>query len=771
MPNSENLLVLGIAGNPCATHPNSLANVLTLFPRLVELNGEEINDHVKQDVADGLSISRKLIEYLYKNELILMEKDQEIKRLKIKFELFRKLKGRMSARNGPYWEDVMAIQARELRKMQEFPRLPRYQHYKKVRPYMILNLMQATESALHTGMEVRYDHPEYLRIFKWLFCEILLQLHEFGNTDLQVWLQNQTSSFITGCDPESHFQMQLRVFSLLAPNYREEAPSFYKKETRNQNSDIFPDLRMSAAVRKATIFDHLKPIDPRDVLEVNFWNRKDLSVFPIFGNNSDFLRAVLTVIETQLKCIEKIELDKIELLRADVSLMGIPSLCDYRSEATSPKSSIVAKDLSFADTWMGSKKSLNLKEEDHEDALTNPFRTDRYAEEASTHLNPSPNPLLAESPDLMHNYINLRFPDIASSSEQNLPIVRSLNITSTEPLNIFTPEVSSEIPEVNATFEETATIKRGNETQSTTVEKTGYELARSPTIYKYSQDFSSPITDKYSSELTESPKSHKYSPELAQSPNILIEESYAQEDTELTNPFIKTLRCAFHIWKRAIIYKIKSPRDRVKSILSSPEKVNKLKGVFAKREDNKSITKTHKFLKRGKLRRTRSNDKLNEIKALAYRNGRLKLDSFFIWKNFILNKRRQRLKNYKQIANSTTDKENLRKTIQKIISDSKRTKKPSKPCIKRSTSSKDKLIGDITKLLSDIHCSDSKLQAIWQKVRNSYSRSPSARNLRLPLRCEICTKDRVQRLSKEILSVKKDMKTTISSCKFCNSSK
>jgi hypothetical protein len=769
--------VLGIAGNPCATHPNSLANVLTLFPRLVELNGEEINDHVKQDMADGLSISRKLIEYLYKNELILMEKDQEIKRLKIKFELFRKLKGRMSARNGPYWEDVMAIQARELRKMEEFPRLPRYQHYKKVRPYMILNLMQATESALHGGMEVRYDHPEFLRIFKWLFCEVLLQLHEFGNNELQVWLQNQTSSFITGSDPESHFQMQLRVFSLLAPNYREEAPSFYKKETRNQHSDLFPDLRMSAAVRKATIFDHLKPIDPRDVLEVNFWNRKDLSVFPIFGNNSDFLRAVLTVIETQLKCIEKLDLDKIEFLRADVSLIGIPSLCDNRSETASSKSSTVTKELSFADTWKGSKKSLNLNQEDHEDCLSNPFRTDRYAEEASTHLNPSPNPLLAESPDLLHNYINLRFPDLASSSEQNLPRVRSLNITSTEPLNIFTPEVSSEIPEVNATFEETATIKRENETQSTTVEKTGYELARSPTIYKYSQEFSSsPIPDKYSSELIESPKAHKYSPELAQSPNILIEESYAQEDADLTNPFIETLRCAFNIWKRAIIYKIKFPRDRVQSILSSPEKVNKLKGVFCKREDKKTINnpalpRTQKFLKRGRLRRTRSHDKLNEIKALAYRNGRLKLDSFFIWKNFILNKRRQRLNNYKQIANSTTDKENLRKTIQKIISDHKRTKKPSRPSIKRSTSQKDKLIGDITKLLSDIHCSDAKLQAIWHKVRNSYSRSPSARNLRLPFRCEICTKDRVQRLSREIRTVRKDMKTTISSCKFCNASK
>ena len=214
----------------------------------------------------------------------------------------------------------------------------------------------------------------------------------------------------------------------------------------------------------------------------------------------------------------------------------------------------------------------------------------------------------------------------------------------------------------------------------------------------------------------------------------------------------------------------------MKSILSSPEKVDKLKGVFSKREDKKSLdtpafNKTKKFLKRGKLRRTRSNDKLNEVKALAYRNGRLKLDSFFIWKNFILNKRRQRLKNYKQIANSTTDKENLRKAIQKMISDHKRTKKASKPSIKRSTSQKDKLISDITKLLSDIHCSDSKLQAIWHKVRNSYSRSPSARTLRLPLRCEICTKDKVQRLSKEIRTVTKDMKTTLSSCKFCKSSK
>lgn len=731
LKNSENLLVLSIKGNPCVLHPNAIGNVLTIFPKLMELDGEEMNDHVKQDLSDAMSVSKKLVEYIYKNELILIEKDLENKRLKIKFELFRKLKGRIKELKGPCWEDVNAIQSKELRRMQEFPKLPNYRHYKKIRPYMLQNLIEVSNTALHDGIKGSYDHPEFLRIYKWLFCEILLHMHEYGNTELQTWLQSQTSSFITGSDPEAHFQMQLRIFSLLAPSCGDNPH-------RTHHQDVLPDLRMSAAVRKASLYEYMKPVDPRDVLEVNFWNRKDLSVFPVFGMSSDYLRALLSIIEEQLKSIKKLEIEKTDLLRVDTSVLGLPSLCEsIEEEQTQPE--LQTRELSFGDSWMVSQDTFKMKDAPHEDVYSNPFRTDRYAEEQSTHMNPSPSPypLNAESPDLLHNYVNLRFPNLGSSSDRFIiPKSKSLNITSIEPFSIFTPDKSQEISEVKTICEETMIKKEENETQSTTIEKFSYE------------------------------------PSL--SPNVLIEESYVEEiDQPIDNTYSQILRYAFNIWKRAETQQNNLASKKVEDLISSPYYVDKLKGEKTKELQSLVSKKNQKIRSKVRTSRSRSDQKLNEIKAQSYRTSRLKLDSFFIWKNFILNHKRNRLRTYKEIVNSATTKENLRTLIKQIISEQKQSKRPSKQTKKRSSSykEKDKINIDITKLLKDIHCSDSKFQEIYHKIRSVKSRPPTIKTLRMPKQCEICAKDKAQRLSKEIQSVTKDIRETISKCRVCKDNK
>ena len=98
----EKLVVLCLEGNPCFRHPDIISLVLIICPRLVEFDGTKISDHTRQDIADGMQLTRKLIGYLCKNEEILHGLDKDVKKLKIEFEILQNCKGKMNQENGPF---------------------------------------------------------------------------------------------------------------------------------------------------------------------------------------------------------------------------------------------------------------------------------------------------------------------------------------------------------------------------------------------------------------------------------------------------------------------------------------------------------------------------------------------------------------------------------------------------------------------------------------------------------------------------------------------
>ena len=63
IPNREKILVLALAENPIASHPNFIAIVLSLFPSLIELDGVRVNDQVKQNIADAYYLSEIFLPY------------------------------------------------------------------------------------------------------------------------------------------------------------------------------------------------------------------------------------------------------------------------------------------------------------------------------------------------------------------------------------------------------------------------------------------------------------------------------------------------------------------------------------------------------------------------------------------------------------------------------------------------------------------------------------------------------------------------------------
>lgn len=96
----EKILVLKIENNPVSLNPNILPILINIFPHLTELDNVKIQDYIKQDIIDSIVLSKNLMKYLYKNEQLIIKLDKDIKIIKIKFEMFQKL--RISAVHGPY---------------------------------------------------------------------------------------------------------------------------------------------------------------------------------------------------------------------------------------------------------------------------------------------------------------------------------------------------------------------------------------------------------------------------------------------------------------------------------------------------------------------------------------------------------------------------------------------------------------------------------------------------------------------------------------------
>lgn len=297
VPNRENLVVLCVDGNPFARHPDLTPLILQVFPRLAEIDGNKLSDHTRQDMSDGMILTGKLIEYICKNEAILEKFDQDVKRTKIEFELLQSCKWKITQTTGPYWEDINARHQKDLKKMLKIPKLPSFTYHSKIRPYMVLDYIDTVGKAVHYFLSDEVDSQTMQRLYKWLFCEILLHLHSWGMHGLQLFLQENTSSG----DLDRCFEEELKFFQSLAT---EKAPKTF--------SDIFPVASMKTPAKTSE----------------NSWKN-----FPVFSCNPDFLKALLAVLQMQVKQIEELEREKQELLSFDTSCLGIPSFSEKYIEA------------------------------------------------------------------------------------------------------------------------------------------------------------------------------------------------------------------------------------------------------------------------------------------------------------------------------------------------------------------------------------------------------------------------------------------------------
>lgn len=300
--NKKNLVVLALDGNICGLHPDLTAFCVETFPRLVELNGNRITDHTRQDLADASVLTRKIMPYFYTNEQKLLKLDGDLKKLKIKIDLLSHLsmKRVINAVTGPYWEDVNAVHSKIIKGLQCTPNLPIYSHKQTIRPFMILNYIEVCEQTLHDE-QYEIDFTEKDRLYKWLFCEVLLQMHSEGNHSLQTYLEFQTGKQRESASLHEHFMSELKEFMSLAP------------ETENRmirgKGDIYPSFLFEAEAKWRV----------RDTV------KSDMDVFPVFGGNSNYLKALLFILESQVKTLLDLNEEYRGLLRLD--LEGIlPSL-------------------------------------------------------------------------------------------------------------------------------------------------------------------------------------------------------------------------------------------------------------------------------------------------------------------------------------------------------------------------------------------------------------------------------------------------------------
>ncbi|CAG9323228.1 unnamed protein product [Blepharisma stoltei] len=315
--NPDNLLVLNIQENPISLHPNILPLLLSIFPHLIELNNIKIHDFIKQDILDSILLSKTLMKYLYRNEKLIMSLDIDIKRLKIKYELFNALKNKINPITGPYWEDINAAHNKELKKLEGFPKLPKYNYNKIIRPYMIINYIETASKALQKNDDSNsFDQDELFRIYKWLFCEILILMENSGKNDLQTFLEKSAKETnINIDDQERLFETELLQFYQLGVVLDNAYTS--KLNLNSARIDVYP-------------FPPENSINFLNNPSSRYLKAQNLTRFPIFGCNQDYLRIILTIIKNQIDTIEILYNEKEQLLRFDASQLGLPGFSDPR---------------------------------------------------------------------------------------------------------------------------------------------------------------------------------------------------------------------------------------------------------------------------------------------------------------------------------------------------------------------------------------------------------------------------------------------------------
>ena len=313
IPNKEQVVVLTIESNPISTHPDLVPLSLLVFPRLVEVNGKRITDHARQDLLDGIELSKQVVLFMSKNEILLQGLEKDLKSLKAELQ-------NSQSREKRSFEVAQSTEAEGLKgkRAVKVPELPKLSYQSKIRPYMILDLIDLVGKSAHYYLNDEVDLLTQEKVFKWLFCEILLNLHSWGSHELQSYLQSKANH----SDPDACFDLQLKLFQSMK----------FKFKGRHNFMDIFPNEALNLNCKSGLIASY-------------FEETEDWTAFPVFSLNSEYLKAMMMVLQLQTKQLEELSKEKEDLLTFDATVLNVPGLVGKFNEGNRNVSYDFSQDL------------------------------------------------------------------------------------------------------------------------------------------------------------------------------------------------------------------------------------------------------------------------------------------------------------------------------------------------------------------------------------------------------------------------------------------
>ena len=285
--NKEEILVLTIENNPISTHPDLISLCLLIFPRLEEINGEKITEHARQDLLDDIELSKQVILFMSKIEILLHKQGKDFKADLQNIE--NRSKGVAVS-----LQSVLGLKADKSSSL--VSKDEKFSCHTKIRPYMILDLIKRVAKSIHYYLNCEVDLKTQENVSKWLSCKILLSLQDPENNELQRYLKSK----VNHSDPDTCFNLQLKLFQ-----------SMKFKLAQIQNYSI-------------SLNETLNPDTRAELISSYFEETEDWTSFPIFPFNSEYLEALMLILQLQTKQVEDLYKEKQELKSLHITLLTIP---------------------------------------------------------------------------------------------------------------------------------------------------------------------------------------------------------------------------------------------------------------------------------------------------------------------------------------------------------------------------------------------------------------------------------------------------------------
>jgi Leucine-rich repeat (LRR) protein len=276
----ELLTHLQIRGNPASHHPNLIPILFNYFPNIVEVDAEPVSLSISKDIMQAMELSSSLIPYLYINEQLILKIHRDIQFLHLKFELFEATWGRLPVSVLPSKSEVKTIHARFVHK---YPEILYKTIEGKIRPAHLLDFMQGIKEQININ-SAHLEEETVCKIYRWLYCEIVLQLHGLGNVDLQCFLQT------------------------------------YEELSIHSSHSVYSEEKIDGITSDLMKFSQLSHY-PQSLLH-----------FPVFGSNTDYMKALYRVLVKQVTVVQSLIRE-----RKGILMMDLKEVCD---EVQSPPSKI-----------------------------------------------------------------------------------------------------------------------------------------------------------------------------------------------------------------------------------------------------------------------------------------------------------------------------------------------------------------------------------------------------------------------------------------------